>query len=297
MIADAENASPEWREVTIPAGTTLPVVLDTGVGSDISRIEAPVSAHLARPIVIGGQTVLADGSRLSGVVTDATRSGRVKGRAHVAVRFTTLTPRGDDERYRISTASVGRTAPATKKKGRAARSACPRRGGAIVRRTRRRQERRGDRRGGRAAAAGRRSSLATRGKEVRMVRGSRITLRLTQPLTVRVPKLTVFVGPAEAGPTSRGARGPPSAGPVKFLSCPSWGPPLGGPYAGCGKQPSVLPDPDPVLSRTIVTSTTRGQSHRCADRSAAVFGLSDAAGHWRDAGGVRIQRLFWGPAS
>ena len=116
VIADAENASPEWRDVTIPAGTTLPVVLDTGVGSDISRIEAPVRAHLARPIVIGGQTVLADGSRLSGVVTDATRSGRVKGRAHVAVRFTTLTPRGDDERYRISTASVGRTAPATKKK-------------------------------------------------------------------------------------------------------------------------------------------------------------------------------------
>ena len=101
VIADATNASPEWREVTIPAGTTLPVVLDTGVGSDISRIEAPVSAHLARAIVIGGQTVVADGSRVSGVVTDATRSGRVKGRAHVAVRFDSLTPRGDDERYSI----------------------------------------------------------------------------------------------------------------------------------------------------------------------------------------------------
>ena len=184
VIANAENASPEWREVTIPAGTTLPVVLDTGVGSDISRIEAPVRAHLARPIVIGGQTVVPDGSGLGGVVTDATRSGRVKGRAHVAVRFTTLTPRGYDERYRISTASVGRTAPATKKKD-AITIGAPAAGGAIV----------GGLVGGKKGAAigaatggggGTAVVLATRGKEVRMVRGSRITLRLTQPLTVRV---------------------------------------------------------------------------------------------------------------
>ena len=184
VIADAANTAPEWREVTIPAGTMLPVVLDTGVGSDISRIEGPVNAHLARPLVIGGQTVLADGSRLSGVVTDATRSGRVKGRAHVAVRFTTLMPRGDDERYRISTASVGRTAPATKKKD-ALTIGVPAAGGAIV----------GGLIDGKKGAAigaaaggggGTAVVLGTRGKEVRMVRGSRLTLRLTQPLTVRV---------------------------------------------------------------------------------------------------------------
>ena len=31
-----------WREITIPAGTALTVVLDTSVGSDISRVEQPV---------------------------------------------------------------------------------------------------------------------------------------------------------------------------------------------------------------------------------------------------------------
>ena len=41
--------------------------------------------------------MLSIGTQLSGVVTDATRSGKVKGLAHVAVRFTTLTPRGDDK--------------------------------------------------------------------------------------------------------------------------------------------------------------------------------------------------------
>ena len=53
---------------------------------------------------------------MSGVVTDATRSARVKGRAHVAVRFDTLVPQGGSDRYTIETAAIGRTAPGTKKK-------------------------------------------------------------------------------------------------------------------------------------------------------------------------------------
>jgi hypothetical protein len=185
VIADMNTAaSPAWREVTIPAGTLLPVILDTTVGSDISRIEGPVSAHLARGIVIGGDTVVPSGSHVSGVVTDATRSGRVKGRAHVSVRFTNLTSRGDDERYRISTAAVGRTAPATKKKD-ALTIGVPAAGGAII----------GGLVDGKKGAAigaaaggggGTAVVLGTRGKEVRMLRGSRLTLRLTQPLTVRV---------------------------------------------------------------------------------------------------------------
>ena len=183
--AAATNAAGDgWREMTIPAGTHLPIVLDTGIGSDISRIEGPVSAHLAGPITVAGRTVLKSGSRLGGVVTDAKRSGKVKGLAHVAVRFDTLTPAGDDERYRIHTASVGRTAPATKKKD-ALTIGAPAAGGAVI----------GALVGGKKGAAigaaaggggGTAVVMSTRGKEVHMARGSRITLRLTQPLTVRV---------------------------------------------------------------------------------------------------------------
>jgi len=182
--ATARASSPEWHDVTIPAGTTLPIVLDTSVGSDISRIEQRVSGHLARAIVIGGRTAIASGSALSGVVTDAKRSGRVKGLAHVAMRFDTLTPRGDDERYRIRTASIGRTAPATKKKD-ALEIGAPAAGGAVI----------GALVGGKKGAAigaaaggggGTAVVLATRGKEVRLARGSRVTLRLTEPVTVKV---------------------------------------------------------------------------------------------------------------
>src|SRR5207237_1996540 len=82
------------REVTVPAGTRLPIVLDTPVGSDTSHAEEAVHAHLARALVVNGVTVLPEGSRVSGVVTDATRSGRVKGLAHIAMRFDTIVPRG-----------------------------------------------------------------------------------------------------------------------------------------------------------------------------------------------------------
>jgi len=111
------------REVTIPAGTELPIVLDTSVGSKTSRVEEPVRAHLSRAVSVEGQPVLPEGSIVSGVVTDATPAGKVKGRAHLAVRFDAITPRGGDERYRIETAAVGRTAPAEKAQPSAQRQA------------------------------------------------------------------------------------------------------------------------------------------------------------------------------
>jgi len=179
----AGAATARVTEVTIPAGTRLPIVLDTPVSSATSHVEQSVEAHLARPIVMSGRTVVPAGSRLTGVVTDATRSGRVKGLAHIAMRFDTLIPRGEDERYRISTASVGRTAPATKTKD-AAEIGAPAAGGALI----------GALVGGKKGAliggaagggAGTAVVLSTRGKEVGLAKGAALTLRLVEPIRVR----------------------------------------------------------------------------------------------------------------
>lgn len=183
-VSPAAETRGAVREVTIPAGTMLPVVLDTSVSSNTSRVEEPVGAHLARPIVVHGVTALAAGSRVDGVVVDSTRSGRVKGRAHVALRFESLSPAGGGERYQIHTTAVGRTAPGTKKKdameigGGAAGGALI---GALV----------GGKKGaliGSAAGGGAGTAvvLSTRGKEVHLPKGSALTLRLTQPITVKV---------------------------------------------------------------------------------------------------------------
>ncbi len=174
------------HEVTLPTGTRLTVVLDTSVGSDTSRVEQPVQAHISRAVVVHGQTVVDSGSRVTGVVTDAKRSGKVKGLAHVGMRFDTLVPRGDDERYRIHTAAVGRTAQSTKKKD-ALEIGAPAAGGAII----------GAIVGGKKGAAigtaagggaGTAVVLSTRGKEVRLPKGSALTLRLSEPVTIRLKR-------------------------------------------------------------------------------------------------------------
>jgi hypothetical protein len=170
------------REVTIPAGTTLRVRLDNSVGSDLSRVEDTVRGRLVNPIVINGRTVVPAGSPVIGSVTTAQRSGKVKGRARLGMRFHTLTA-ADRDRYRISTRTWSRIAPGTKKKD-AATIGIPAAGGAVV----------GGIIGGKKGAAigagagggaGTAVVLNTRGKEVRLGPGAVVLVRLSAPLTVR----------------------------------------------------------------------------------------------------------------
>ena len=139
---------------------------------------------MARAIVVNGATVVPEGSSVGGVVTDAKRSGKVKGRAHVAVRFDSLTPSGSNDRYAIHTSSVGRTAEGTKGKD-ALEIGAPAAGGALI----------GALVGGKKGAlvggavgggAGTAVVLSTRGKEVKLAKGATLTLRLAQPVTVKV---------------------------------------------------------------------------------------------------------------
>lgn len=180
----SEPPAPMYREVTIPAGTTLALDLQSNVSSDTSKIEDPVKATLRRAITVDGVEALPAGTRVSGHVTGAERSGRVKGRAAVSFRFTEIDTPGEGG-TRINTAGVTRVAPGTKKRdatvigGGAV-------GGAVI----------GGLLGGGdgaakgaaiGGAAGTGTVLATRGKEVRLGPGADIAVRLTSPLTVRVP--------------------------------------------------------------------------------------------------------------
>ena len=171
------------REVTLPAGTVLPVDLETSVGSDISRVEQPVQGRLRRAITINGVQVLPAGTAVSGHVTAAQRPGKVKGRGYVAMRFTELDTPGAGT-TRISTAPISRTAPATKEKD-AVKILAPAAGGAVVGRIvgGKSAARKGALIGG---AAGTGYVLSTRGKEVRIGKGADLAVRLTAPVTVRV---------------------------------------------------------------------------------------------------------------
>jgi len=118
------------REVTLATGTALPVVLDTPVSSESSQVGDEVRGHLARPVLINGETVLGTGTTVDGVVTSVVRSGRVKGRVHVAIRFESLSGAGMSRRD-IEASPNGSTAPATKKSD-AVKVGAPAAGGAIA---------------------------------------------------------------------------------------------------------------------------------------------------------------------
>ncbi len=184
--ANEKSPSPEpaFRELVIPAGTVLPVELQSSVASDTSSVEDPVRARLRKAIMIDGVEALPAGSSLRGTVTEATRSARVKGRARVGFRFDSIEP-ASRERLEIRTAVIAREAPGTKKQD-AAKIGIPAGAGAVIG---------GIVGGGDGAAkgaaiggaAGTGVVLSTRGKEVRFGPGADFNVKLAAPVTVRVP--------------------------------------------------------------------------------------------------------------
>ena len=178
----AASRDPRIRHVTLPAGTVLSLRLGSTVSSRTSNVEDPVRATVRSAVTRDGVVVVPAGSAVSGYVTEARRSGRVKGRARVGVRFNALRVNGT--LYDMRTSAIAREAQGTKKEDAAKIGIGAGAGaitGAIV------DGKKGAAIGSAIGAAGGTGVvLATRGDEVSLGRGAAVTVRLTAPLTVRV---------------------------------------------------------------------------------------------------------------
>ena len=92
------KAVPVYREVTLPAGTTLRLDLASSIASDSSKVErpfragAPSARHRGPDRGPGGRGACRRGDRRC-------RLGPVKGRARIAYRFNSLTV-GEELRHR-----------------------------------------------------------------------------------------------------------------------------------------------------------------------------------------------------
>ena len=177
--APSTPPAPTYREVTIPAGTSLSVTVLSSLASDKSKVEDPVKGSIAKAVTVSGVTALPAGTRILGSVIEADESGRVKGKAAVAFRFDRLVVGG--ETVRVQTASVRREAAAdTKsdvKKGGLGAGAGAIVGGVVG--------------GGKGAAIGAVAGgagtvLATKGKEVEIPSGTVVSVLLQDPITLRV---------------------------------------------------------------------------------------------------------------
>jgi hypothetical protein len=180
-VAASRPTAPIARTFTVPDNTAIDVTLGTALASDTSRVEQPVSATVASPVVIDGTTVIPSGATLTGHVTHVDDSDKVKGRAELAFRFTRL--RTGSVTYDIDTKPLSYVAESTKKDD-AVKIGVGAAAGAVI----------GAITGGKkgaaigtavGAGAGTGVVLATDGKEIRLAEGRKLKVSLSNPLTIR----------------------------------------------------------------------------------------------------------------
>ncbi|MEP7117705.1 MAG: hypothetical protein ABI880_08990 [Acidobacteriota bacterium] len=182
--APAMNVPPQpvYQEMTVPAGTALSIELKTGHASNTSHVEDLVRGVLRRAVMVDGVEVVPAGTAVTGHVTAADQSGKVKGRARLALRFSSLVIA--ESPTAIATATIAREAAGTKKND-AGKIGIGAGAGALI----------GAIAGGKkgavvggtvGAGAGTGVVLATRGDEVGLAAGTAVSTTLSQPLVVRV---------------------------------------------------------------------------------------------------------------
>lgn len=86
--SDSKTASP--TKIVVPTGTHLPLVLHNAISTRSTRPGDPVYFETVFPVMIDGKVVIPAGSYVSGEVTQARRAGKIKGKAQIAIKLTTM---------------------------------------------------------------------------------------------------------------------------------------------------------------------------------------------------------------
>jgi hypothetical protein len=178
------SAVARFREFTVPEGTVLALRLDSPIGSETSRVSDDVEASLTEPVTIDGVDVLPAGSVVKGVVTTGDPSGKVRGRASLAVRFRSVAVAGRDETYALSADLRQTAAPDTTSDAKTI--GIPAGGGAIIGAII------GGRKGAGIGAAvgggvGTAVVLSTPGSDIHLPRGTTFSATLEDAIDVRIP--------------------------------------------------------------------------------------------------------------
>jgi len=105
-----QQTTPPADEITVPAGTKIPLALINSLNTKRSAEGDRVYLQTSFPVVLGGRIIIPKGSYVSGTVTEVKRPGRVKGKGEIYLRFDSLTlPNGvtRDFRARLGGADTG----------------------------------------------------------------------------------------------------------------------------------------------------------------------------------------------
>lgn len=97
----------ESIELEIARDSVLGLQIDSSVSSEQARVEDEVTARVTRDLRVGDRVAIPAGSRAAGEVTLVERGGRVKERARLGVRFTSVVL-ADGTRVPIETETIYR---------------------------------------------------------------------------------------------------------------------------------------------------------------------------------------------
>jgi hypothetical protein len=97
-------------KVVVPADTTIPLVLKNIINSRTAYAGEAIYCTTIFPITVGNRIVIPVGTYVKGEVTAVKRAGRLKGKAQLGLRFTTITlPNGTTHALRATLSGFGAT--------------------------------------------------------------------------------------------------------------------------------------------------------------------------------------------
>mgnify|MGYP005835272741 CR=1 FL=1 len=171
----------EPRQVTVPSGTLITVRLRDALSTERQSTHDPFFATLDAPLIVEGLVIAERGAQVRGRVVEAVAPGRVKGRAALELQLDELTT-SDGQKVEIRTDSFRHEAESGVKSDVAKTGVAAGIGAAIG----------AIAGGGKGAAigaaiggaAGAGGAMATRGKPAELPSETRLTFRLSDPVTL-----------------------------------------------------------------------------------------------------------------
>jgi type IV secretory pathway VirB10-like protein len=175
----------KYQEVVVPAESVLGLQVQTAISSETARLEDRVEARVTRDVRVGDRVAIPAGAQVFGSVVQVDPGGKMKDRAHFAIRFhTILLP--DGTRSPLTAEAVHREGPSPANKT-AAKIGGAAVGGAILGAIL--GGGKGAAIGSSLGAAGGTAAAAAGGRELATLpAGSIVNVRLMSPLTVTLDR-------------------------------------------------------------------------------------------------------------
>jgi hypothetical protein len=98
---------PQFEDLEVEAESVLGLQIDSSISSERAQVEDLVTARVTRDVHVGDRVAIPAGSRAEGEVTLVERGGRLKERARLGVRFTSVVM-ADGTRVPIATDTIYR---------------------------------------------------------------------------------------------------------------------------------------------------------------------------------------------